>query len=161
VTRPAIDARVPPAAPTGVHHVRSPTMPSTHDSLSANGTLGPREMSDLSPQTGTKRTLFKCAAASLCPALLRGFADSIGNRECVWKRQPRAHVLALAPYLQRDAFGIGERYTRTAGVSLGPMLVLWCGLYFRVTLRSVIALLSVRHVYPDSGTENENAPETD
>jgi hypothetical protein len=30
---------------------------------------------------------------------------------------------------------------------LGPMLVLWCGLYFRVTLRSVMALLSVRHVY--------------
>jgi hypothetical protein len=44
---------------------------------------------------------------SLCPALLCGFADSIGNRKCVSKRQPRAHVLALAPYLQRDAFGIG------------------------------------------------------
>jgi hypothetical protein len=44
---------------------------------------------------------------SLCPALLRGFADSIGNRKCVCKRQPRAHVLALAPYLQRHAFGIG------------------------------------------------------
>jgi regulator of protease activity HflC (stomatin/prohibitin superfamily) len=27
----AIDARAAPAAPTGVHHVRSPTMPSTHD----------------------------------------------------------------------------------------------------------------------------------
>jgi hypothetical protein len=76
------------------------------------------------------------------PDLLRGFADSIGNRECVCKRQPRAHVLALARICSVTPSG-SERHTRTAGVSLGPMLVLWCGLYFRVTLRSVIALLSV------------------
>ena len=46
----------------------------------------------------------------MCPTLLRGFADSMGNRECVCNRQPRAHELALAPYLQRDAFRTGAIY---------------------------------------------------
>src|SRR5437763_13384305 len=37
-----------------------------------------------------------------------------------------------------------KRHTRTAGVALGPVLVLCCGPYFSVTRRSVIALLSFR-----------------
>jgi hypothetical protein len=47
---------------------------------------------------------------SLCPALFRGFADSIGNRECVSKRQPRDENAGFTrvfrfqvhPYCTRD-----------------------------------------------------------
>jgi hypothetical protein len=55
------------------------------------------------------------------PRSFRHFADSIGNRKCICKRQPRADVLVLVPYLQRDTFGIGAIHTHCRR-SLGTKL---------------------------------------
>jgi hypothetical protein len=63
---------------------------------------------------------------SLCPALLRGFADSIGQPRVRPQTTATRSCTRARAVLQRDAFGIGV-YTRTAGVNFEPRVgpVVW------------------------------------